>query len=425
MDVIIILKIYFIFVVFLICLYAIRHAIFSYNRIFSRQRMYYSDIINSELPYVTVLIPMHNEEKVLQFVLESLIECNYDRDRLEIIPINDNSTDGTAKMLDEYHYKYPFIRPLHRNTKERGKPVSLNDAMQHAKGDVIIVFDADYRPGKDLIRQLAIAFDDPEVGAVMGRVIPYNTQKNCLTRLLNLERSGGYQADQQARYNLKTIPQYGGTVGGFRKSIMLETGGFNTRILAEDTELTFRFYTKGWKVVYANAAECYEEVPETWEVRGTQIRRWSRGHNGVMFRYFLPVLFSKHMTVREKLDGSLLLLVYMVPFLFALAFIDSLVLFLLGEMGIFVGWWAIFFIGVYNSYGNFAPFYEIATAQMIDGTKNEILLLPLLTFNFYFYLWNISMGFVDAIVDFVTRRGVRWAKTHRFEQSKREEVKQV
>ncbi len=143
--------------------------------------------------------------------------------------------------------------------------------MELATGEIIIVFDADYRPARDMLKQLAIAFEDPEVGAVMGRVIPYNTNKNLLTRLINLERSGGYQVDQQARYNLRTIPQYGGTVGGFRKDVMLDMGGFNPLVLAEDTELTYRLYTHGWKVVYANSAECYEEAPETWEVRGRQI----------------------------------------------------------------------------------------------------------------------------------------------------------
>jgi cellulose synthase/poly-beta-1,6-N-acetylglucosamine synthase-like glycosyltransferase len=422
--VIIILKVYFVLIVILMLVYAVRHFIFSYNRVFGQQRMYYSDIYDSELPFVSVLIPMHNEEKVLQFVLDDLLECSYEKDRFEIIPIDDNSTDATGRMLDEYQSKYPIIRPLHRKSKERGKPAGLNDAMQLAKGEIIVVFDADYRPSKDLLRQLALAFSDPEVGAVMGRVIPYNTTKNWLTRLLNLERSGGYQADQQARYNLRTLPQYGGTVGGFRKSIMLETGGFNTHVLAEDTDLTFRLYIRGWKVVYANAAECYEEVPETWEARAKQVRRWSRGHNGVMFRYLFPVIFSKHMAAREKIDGILLLLVYAVPFLFTLSLIDSIVLFFLGEMNVFVGWWAILFWGAYNSYGNFAPFYEIATALMVDGIKQDVLLLPLITFNFYFYLWNISLGFLDAVGDLVTKRRVVWAKTERFTKGKNTEVTQ-
>lgn len=418
MVVIAILKAYFIFVVALMCIYAIRHMLFSYNRMYGQQRMYYSDIYDSELPKLSVLIPMHNEEKVLNYVLDALLVCKYDRDKLEIIPINDHSSDATARMLDEYESRFPFIRPLHRQDGERGKPAALNDAMKVAKGDVIIVFDADYRPSMDLLRQLALAFKDPEVGAVMGRVIPYNSNKNMLTRLLNIERSGGYQADQQARYNLRTMPQYGGTVGGFRKSIMLETGGFNTNILAEDTELTYRFYIAGWKVVYANGCECYEEVPETWSVRARQVRRWSRGHNNVMFRYLFSILASKYMTPREKLDGFLLLIVYAVPFLLALAFVDSLVLFLLGEMNVFSGWWVILFLGAYNSYGNFAPFYEIATALMMDGIKGDLLLLPLVMFNFYFYMWNISMGFLDAIADIITRRGVLWDKTQRFNSQK-------
>jgi len=419
-----VLKVYFVLTVIIMLIYTVRHIVFSYNRIFGRQRMYYGDIFDNELPFVSVLIPMHNEEQVLQNVLDSLLEINYAKDRYEIIPINDNSSDATAQMLDEYKKKYSIIRPIHRNSEERGKPASLNDGMQLAKGEIIVVFDADYRPSKDLLRQLALAFLDPEVGAVMGRVIPYNTNRNWLTRLLNLERSGGYQADQQARYNLKTIPQYGGTVGGFRKSIMLQTGGFNPRVLAEDTELTFRLYVNGWKVLYANAAECYEEVPETWEVRAQQVRRWSRGHNGVMFRYFLPVILSKQMTLREKLDGVLLLAVYAVPFIFALALIDSVALFFLGEMSVLAGWWVILFLGVYNCYGNFAPFYEIATALLVDGTEDEVLLLPLITFNFYYYLWNIGLGFLDAVSDLITRRNVEWEKTERFENNHGMKVEQ-
>ena len=410
-----------VFVIILMIIYAVRHFVFAYNRLFGKQRLYYNDIYSTRMPSISVLIPMHNEEQVLDFVLQSLLKCEYDRDRLEIIPINDNSTDRTKEMLDEYHEKYEFIRPLHRNCPDRGKPAGLNDAMKIAKGDIIIVFDADYRPARDMLKQLAVAFQDPEVGAVMGRVIPYNTKKNLLTRLINLERCGGYQVDQQARYNLKSIPQYGGTVGGFRKDLMLEMGGFNPLVLAEDTELTYRFYTKGWKVIYANSAECYEEAPETWAVRGRQIRRWARGHNQVLFRYLGKVILTPNMNWREKVDGILLLLVYAVPFFLALGQLDSFILFFLGEMDIFAGWWVLLFIGVYCSFGNFAPFYEIGTGLMLDGVKGETMLLPLIMFNFYFYMWNISLGFLDAIADIITKRKVSWAKTKRFAKADNKE----
>ncbi len=411
---IIVLKGYMIFTIVLMIVYAVRHLLFAYNRAFGKQKLYYNDIYSSRMPKISVLVPMHNEEQVLHYVLDSLLQCDYDRDRLEIIPINDNSTDRTRELLDEYHAKYEFIRPLHRDCPDRGKPAGLNDAMAVATGDIIIVFDADYRPATDMLKQLAIAFADPSVGAVMGRVIPYNANRNMLTRLINLERSGGYQVDQQARYNMGLIPQYGGTVGGFRKDLLLKMGGFNPAVLAEDTELTFRLFTNGWKVIYANSAECYEETPETWEVRGRQIRRWSRGHNNVMFRYFLRVLVTKHMNWKEKLDGILLLLVYAVPFLLAVGQLDAIALFFLHEMDILSGWWVLLFIGAYCSFGNFAPFYEIGSALTMDGIKNEVYLLPLIMYNFYFYMWTISLGFLDAIADLITGRQVVWAKTKRF-----------
>ena len=408
------LKGYMIFCTILVLIYVVRHFLFGLNRMFGRQRLYYNDIYTSDMKSITVVIPMHNEEQVLSYVLDSLLECDYDRDLLEIIPINDNSTDRTKELLDEYHKKYEFIRPLHRDCPDRGKPVGLNDAMELAQGEIIIVFDADYRPAKNMLKQLALAFEDPEVGAVMGRVIPYNTNKNMLTRLLNLERSGGYQVDQQARYNLRTIPQYGGTVGGFRKKILMETGGFNPMVLAEDTELTYRLYTSGWKVIYANSAECYEEAPETWDVRARQIRRWARGHNQVLFRYLFKTITTSHMNFREKLDGILLLFVYAVPFFMLLGHVASFFLFFLGSMGLISGWWIIMFMGMYCAFGNFAPFFEIGSALFLDGVEKEGHLLPLLLFNFYFYMWYISLGFCDAVADVVTRRKAKWDKTVRF-----------
>ncbi len=291
--VIVVLKGYIIFTVLLMFVYILRHFVFSAVRLRESSGVHHHDIIDHDLPFVTVFLPMHNEEKVAAHVLDRLILARYPRDRFEIIPINDHSTDGTEAILNQYAAAHPFIRPLHRAGGRRGKPSALNDALAVARGQVGVVFDADYLPSVELVRDIAVSFHDPEVGAVMGRVMPENAEANLLTRLLNLERAAGYQVDQEARQTMQLIPQFGGTVGGFRLRVVREMGGFDPNILTEDTELTFRLVLGGWKVLYNNRLECYEEVPEDWDVRAGQIRRWARGHTQCFFRYSLAILRAR------------------------------------------------------------------------------------------------------------------------------------
>ena len=113
--VILILKIYIWFVILLTLVYIIRQFIFSINRLLGNQKMYYQDIFDSELPPISVFVPMHNEEKVAKNILESLINADYPKDKIEIIPINDHSSDGTQKILNDYAGKYPIIKPVERN----------------------------------------------------------------------------------------------------------------------------------------------------------------------------------------------------------------------------------------------------------------------------------------------------------------------
>jgi cellulose synthase/poly-beta-1,6-N-acetylglucosamine synthase-like glycosyltransferase len=411
-----ILYVYFVFVVCVMLIYSLRQAIFTVNRLYGAQKISYRDVNDSEMPTVSVLVPMHNEELVLRNVIESLLKCDYDHDKLEIIAINDHSQDKTATLLNRYFAQYPFVRPLHRTDENSnpGKPEALNDAMDIARGDIIIVFDADYRPSKNMLRKIASGFVDPQVGAVMGRVIPLNSHTNQLTELLSLERIGGYQVDQQARYNLGLIPQYGGTVGGYRKHLMTEDNGYDPNNLTEDTELTYRISLKGWNVVYDNSAECYEESPETWRARARQVTRWSRGHNDVMLRYFFPMISARNMRFWKKMDSLLLLCIYLVPFLLGTALLDCVVLFFLGRMSLFSGLWVIIFAGMFNAWGNFAPFYQISAGALLDGMCKELVFLPMLCFSFYFYIWYISKGFLQALADRITHREPQWAKTERF-----------
>jgi cellulose synthase/poly-beta-1,6-N-acetylglucosamine synthase-like glycosyltransferase len=382
-----ILKVYLIFLMIILIIYAIRHIFFTLNRSIGAQRIAYHDIMDSDLPKLTILVPMHNEEKVINNILSSLINVDYPKDKLEIIPINDHSTDKTKEILDLYALRYSFIKPYHRYEGPRGKQNGINEVK---------------------------AFIDPEVGAVMGRVIPYNFNKNLLTMMLDLERSAGYQVDQQARYNLDLIPQYGGTTAAFRKDLFIKLGKFDPNVLAEDTELTFKLYLNGYKVVYTNRLEALEEVPENYLVRAKQVRRWSRGHNQVMFKYLIPFIKSNKIKLITKVDGILLLLIYTIPFLTLVGYLDSLILFFLGEMSIVNNYLFLLAVYGYNTFGNFAPFYQIGTAAFLDGRIQSIRILPLFITVFLFNIYYTSLGFIDAIIDLITKRTVKWEKTQRF-----------
>src|SRR5438309_1418196 len=366
--------IYFLFsIATVISVYTARHYWFTLNRLFGFQRHPYIDIDTADWPPVTVLVAAHNEEKVIADILAALTEVSYPENRLVVVPVNDRSTDGTREIVDRFARDHPDrIRPFHREGGNAGKPAALKDAMEIVETEVVLMFDADYIPGRGLIKQLVAPFFDPEVGGVMGRVIPLNVGVNLLTRLLDLERSGGYQVDQQARMNLRLVPQHGGTVAGVRLSALQQIGGWNDNSLTEDTDLTFRLLLAGWKTVYQNRSECYEEVPETWPVRIRQIMRWAKGHNQALADYGFRLLFGKsYATLRERVDGFLLLGVYLMAPLTLVGWLLALGVFYQGVAPLH-GLIALLAFTAYATMGNFAAFFEIAAAARLDSTRQRI-----------------------------------------------------
>ena len=111
--------------------------------------------------------------RMIEQALRSLLALDYPA--LEIIAVNDRSQDGTGAIIDEFAAKYPIIKAIHRRNGTGGKAAALRLATPQATGEVLLLFDADYFPGRAMIKQLVAPFCDPEVGAVMGRVVPYNT----------------------------------------------------------------------------------------------------------------------------------------------------------------------------------------------------------------------------------------------------------
>ncbi|MGY8905327.1 MAG: glycosyltransferase family 2 protein [Burkholderiales bacterium] len=402
-------------IVLVMVIYALRHVVFTLSRLFGRQRHPYLDIDNAQWPMITVFIAAHNEEKVIAGCMQALLNSNYPLDRLKIVPVNDRSSDTTRAIIDYWVALYPRrITPFHRTSGKAGKAAALKDALAYAQGDIALIFDADYVPGRGLLKQLVAPFFDPEVGAVMGRVVPVNAGANLLTRLLDLERAGGYQVDQQARMNLRLVPQYGGTVGGVRLSAVAAVGGWHDDMLAEDTDITYRLLLNGWKTIYTNRSECYEEVPQDWAVRIKQVKRWSKGHNQVLLRYGWRFVTSPYLSWRERLDGTLLLLVFVMPPLLLLGWLLAVFLYFFNASALLTQWIGVFALMAYGTMGNFAAFFEIVIAVLLDGNRRRLRLLPFNLLGFFISLFSISSSVYSLAIDRIFKREMVWDKTVRY-----------
>ncbi|MEM3770002.1 MAG: glycosyltransferase family 2 protein [Candidatus Bathyarchaeia archaeon] len=403
----------------LMAAYLVRHYIFTItvakkSKINGRSLVAAETAVLSYQPKVSILIPAHNEELVIGRLLQRMTELTYPKDKLQVVVIDDASTDKTGIIAEQYsrHHPYIFVVRRHREEGGRGKASALNAGMKWANGEIILCFDADYYPQRDIIEKLVKEFKDPKVGAVQGRVVVLNEPQNIVTRLVALERIGGYRVDQEARDSLGLITQFGGTVGGFRRTLLESLGGWDENILAEDTDLTFRVYLAGYKVKYVSDAECYEEAVENWRAYWRQRYRWAKGHMQCAFKHLLKVLKSKKLGLKEKIDGLFLLGVYFLPIIVLFSWIIGVSLMFLKFSRHFSPFWATSSIALYSSIGNFAPFYEIGVGAFLDGRKRAQWLIPLLLFTLFYNIPICTKALLDIFISKITRKNNNhWVKT--------------
>jgi len=410
-----VLNIIFIFLVGIITVYILRHYLFTLTALYpksNQQSFEYSKTIYE--PKVSVLIPARNEEKVIDRILQRMTELTYPKNKFEVLVIDDASTDQTGKNAKRFAKYHDFIHFIQRSQKEggKGKPEVLNCALKYVTGEIIYCFDADYYPQRNVIEKLNESFKDPKVGAVQGRVTVLNERDSLITRLVTLERTGGYRVDQFARNELNLIPQYGGTVGGFRKDLIEQLGGWAPNVLAEDTDITFRIYLAGFTVKYINYADCYEEAVSTWRSYWRQRLRWATGHMQCAFKHTKDVITSKNLCLRQKVDGVLLLNIYFLPLIVVLAWILGGFLFFFYPTEHLKILWMVVPLFFYSSVGNFAPFFEVGIGAYLDGRDRICWLIPLLFLTFVFNVLICSKAFVNLCIGKIFGKQAQiWEKT--------------
>jgi cellulose synthase/poly-beta-1,6-N-acetylglucosamine synthase-like glycosyltransferase len=409
------LEVVFLFSTALMIAYLVRHYVFTLTVLRRTKKARGNVAVDAKYePTVSILIPARDEEKVIGRLLQRMTKLTYPHDKLQVITIDDASSDRTRQIAEEFSKRYSFIEVVHRDKKTggKGKASAMNSGLERSTGEIVLCFDADYYPQRDIVEKLVKEFIDPTVGAVQGRPVVLNEAQNVVTRLVTLERIGGYRVDQEARDKLGLIPQFGGTVGGFRRNVLEKLGGFDETMLTEDTDLTFQVYLAGFKVRYVGDAECYEEAVDNWKAYWKQRHRWARGHMQVCFKHTTRVLRSKKLNTKEKIDGLLLLHVYFMPVITLISFFVGVSLILSESSQLVNALWFFVPVSFYSVVGNFAPFFEIGIGAYLDGRTRIQWLIPLLLFA---YMYNILIC-TKALLDIFAAKMLRksqsdWAKT--------------
>lgn len=377
-----------------------------------------SDVKLHSYPTVSVLIPAHNEEMVIEATLKAMVNLDYPRDKLEIILVNDKSSDLTGVIAASYAAQYPFIKVVQTDPlfAGKGKSAALNYGLRYSNGEIIVVYDADNTPEREALHYLVLGLQtDPLAGAVVGKFRVLNANKNFLTRFINIETITFQWLAQGGRwfwFKLATIP---GTNFAIRRSLLEEMGGWDEKALSEDTELSFRVYNKGFHIRFFPAAVTWEQEPETWRVWWKQRTRWARGNLYVIAKYFFGL--SKLKNKRVILDLGYFLFTY-VLFLVGVVFSDVLfVANLYTDLPLSTGAATIaLFIIAFLLYLS-----EVSLALSIEKDQLSIKNFLMITIMYFTYsqIWLLLIlnSLILETTRVILKKESKWYKTQRYKQS--------
>ncbi len=234
--------------------------------------------VNGFYPFVSVIVPVYNEEKVIRNSIQSLLDQNYYN--YEIIIVNDGSTDGTPaeaeKLVGYQNGKHAKVKVSLINKPNGGKARALNAGIRVSNAEYILCMDGDSQLTPDSIRLAIRHFTNPEIGAVAGNVKVLNRGK-FLTNLQALEYIEGLNMARSAQSFLKLVNIIPGPLGVFRRKAIEEAGLYSSDTFAEDADLTLKILAGGWKIYYEPNAISYTEAPADMYQLLKQRYRWTRG----------------------------------------------------------------------------------------------------------------------------------------------------
>ncbi len=349
---------------------------------------------------VSVIVPCYNEAKVIKASLESLKNQTYSN--YEIIVVDDGSTDNTYLISKYMEYEKGTKRHITLTKPNSGKANSLNFGIKRAKGELILTVDADSKLSKDAIELMVSYFDDPKIGAVAGFV--YVTNQNTLwTKLQALEYIQGLNLVRNAQAYFKLVNIVPGPIGMFRKSAILEVGGYKDDTYAEDCDLTLSLISRHYKIDYEIDAISYTEAPESLLDLLKQRYRWTRG-------ILQSILKHKEMIWKVHKNFAMTLVIWYMLFeaifwpigsIFANIFIIYISI-TSGYSEILIYWWIIFTVLDVS-----------ATLYCVSVTKERLRLVFYAIYYRIFFVNVINVAKVFATIEEFFGFDMNWGKLER------------
>jgi cellulose synthase/poly-beta-1,6-N-acetylglucosamine synthase-like glycosyltransferase len=299
---------------------------------------FYRHIPPKRWPHVTIQLPIYNERYVVERLIESVCSIDWPSHLLEV-QVLDDSTDDTANIARAMVAKMKAagvdIVYIHRSDRKGFKAGALRDGLRLAKGSLVAVFDADFIPAPDFLKESVPYFQDPRIGMLQTRWGHINSDYSLLTRAQSIGIDGHFGVEQASRAWSGLFMNFNGTGGVWRKKTIQEAGGWQADTLTEDLDLSYRAQLKGWKLMFASQVVCPAEIPVTINAFKSQQHRWAKGsiqtarkNLGKLFRsdvsWLVKIQAFLHLTHYMVHPMMLLVVLTSIPMLYTQWFFDHL-----------------------------------------------------------------------------------------------------
>jgi cellulose synthase/poly-beta-1,6-N-acetylglucosamine synthase-like glycosyltransferase len=317
---------------------------------------------STSLPAVTIQLPLYNEKYVAVRLIDSVCQIDYPKEKLQI-QILDDSDDDTTEMIKvlvkDFKLKGFDISYIHRLNRSGYKAGALKVGMQYAKGEFIAIFDADFIPPSDFLKNALDSFADPKLGLVQCRWGHVNESYSTLTEAQAISLDLHFLVEQKAKSLSHLFMNFNGSAGVWRTLCIQDAGGWHASTLVEDLDLSYRAQLKGWKCLFLEDVVVAAELPVQMNAAKRQQFRWAKGSVQLALKLLPNVILHKKIPLDTKIQAFIQLTRHFVHTLFLTQFLIFPILLAYGYELYGVSWAPVIGILIYILTGPFSYLYMI------------------------------------------------------------------